>query len=1070
MGEKVHEHVPHGDGVAGMVTGGSSLRGRRVPLLLAAAGAHLLTAAPGGGAKLPIRSFNAQDGLAGDRITALLQDSRGFLWVGTDTGLSRFDGRNFTRASTSEGLPHPVVRSLAEDGRGRIWVGTSYGLALLLPRAEAEGHRFHALPPQPEPLDNLLFALLADGDGVLAGFGDTLLRVRREEDGEGWHREVIARAPAAITALARHPSGELWLGTAAGLVRLGDGEAPELFAVAPDARDNYVTALHIDAEGRVWVATRTLCAFVPGDRKEAKAPLYERAAWWHPRAPRAPPRAGGNPVCWGKGAGIEAFRLMHVAEGGNGEVWLATTDGLFRILGEAVARIDQRAGLADERTTALLEDDTGALWIGTERRGVMRLQRGGFTSFGSGDGLTTSSTASVLWDPRYGVVVVGYPPGTTIHAVRGDRLRPVPLPIPPGTPLGWASGQTTLVDRAGEWWVPTDAGLFRLPAVGRLEELAAVKPRAVYGASSTLGSNLVFRLFEDSRGSLWVGAGGPTYLARFDRARGAFVRYGSDQGVPEDTPTAFAETADGTLWVGFYRGGIGRLRGDLLERFGEAHGVPGGFVSALLADRRGRLWVGATRGGLGRCEDPAAPAPAFRRLTVRDGLSSDGVFALLEDGEGRVWVGTQRGVDRLDPESGRVVRFSSADGLSSDSVRAATRDGDGNLWFATLAGVSRLSPPFPEPPPLRPIRLLALAADGIPISLPENGVTEMGVVRLPVGTRHLRVSFTAVDLARSEDLVFQYRLGGERDEWQTSANGDLSVLLPAHGRLALALRAQRDGLVSPTTHLRLEVPPPFWMRWWFVVLCVTALVGGALLAHLARIAALQRVARVRDRIAADLHDDLGLLCSRIAILAGIGRSTALDDRQREQSLENIAAAARELLDASANVVWAVDPGSDTLEALLGRLRRLGHDVFNRDGIAFTFVAAAEERRLVLPGEVRREVLLIVKEALHNARRHGHPRRVALEVRLVGGELEVTVTDDGCGLPSTMPEAGAGRGMANMRRRALALGGSVRWECPLEGGTRVLLAVPIKGWRRRRMIMRLLRGASSGIKVRNGRTS
>ncbi len=1043
-----------------MVTGSASLPTRRAALVLTTVWGHLLLATLAVGEKLPVRSFNSQDGLAGDRITALLQDSRGFLWIGTDTGLSRYDGRRFTRSSTPEGLPHPVVRSLAEDTRGRLWVGTSYGLALLMSPSEASGPRFVALPPQPEPLDNLIYAVLGDGDGVLAGFGNTLLRVQWSED--GWHRQIVARTPAPITALARHPSGELWLGTASGLMRLPPQGEPEALAVAREARDNFVTSLRIDAEGRVWVATRSLCAFLPGEAGEAGPPLEERAAWWHPRVPRPPPRAGEGPVCWGKDAGIQAFRLMHIALAGDGEVWLATTDGLFRIRGESVTRLDERAGLDDARTTAVLEDNAGGLWIGSERRGVMRLQRGGFVSYSEDDGLATPSAASVFWDRRFGVVVVGYPPGTAIHGAGQGRLRPVTLPLPPGIPLGWGRGQTTLVDRTGEWWVPTDAGLFRLPAVARLDELTQVRPRAVYGATSSLGSDLVFRLFEDSRGALWVGAGGPVHLARYDRTRDTFVRYGREHGVPTDTPTAFAETADGSLWIGFYRGGLGRLRGDRLEYFGEEKGIPGGFVAALLVDRQGRLWVAATRGGLGRCDDPGAASPTFGRLTVRDGLSSDGVFALVEDDEGRIWVGTQRGVDRLDPESGRVVHFSAADGLASNSVLAAARDGEGNLWFATLAGVSRLSPPFPEPPPLASVRVLALAADGIPLPLPEGGVTELEEVRLPEGTRHVRVTFTAVDLARGEGLRFQYRLESSRQEWQTSTDGELSVVLPSHGRASLALRVERDGLVSPTTRLRLAVPPPFWLRWWFMALCAAVVVGGALLAHRARIAALERVARVRDRIAADLHDDLGLLCSRIAILAGVGRATALDDQQREQVLVEIGEAARELLDASANVVWAVDPTTDNLDSLLGRLRRLGHDLFDRDGIVFTLTALPKDARLALPGELRREVLLIVKEALHNARRHARPRRVELELRLDGNELLVTVADDGCGLAATAREGKAGHGMANMRRRAAAVGGRVHWESPAEGGTRVVLTVPLAGGRRRRMVMRLSRRTLRGM--------
>lgn len=1009
--------------------------------------------------RLPIRAFDSRDGLAGDRITCLLQDSRGFLWVGADTGLSRFDGRRFTRWTTADGLPHPVVRSLAEDGRGRLWVGTSYGLAVLGDTRDLGGRPFQVLPPAGEPLDNLVYAVLPDGDGVLAGFGTALTRVTHH-DGR-FSREVLVRASARITALTRDASGRLWLGTEAGLAALGQGGTLEVIPVARERRDNHVVALAADAAGRLWVATRALCTFDPARTGGAPHTLFEQARWWRPASPQPPPFQSEGPVCWGREAGVEAFRLMQVTPTREGEVWLATTDGLFNISTDAVTRLDERAGLVDSRTTAVLQDDAGNLWIGSERRGLQRLRRQGFVSFEQADGLATSSTSSVFWDPRFGVVVVGYPPGTAVHRVEGGRLVAVPLPLPAGTPLGWGRGQVTLVDRVGEWWVPTDGGLYRLPAVQRLEELTRVRPLAVYGAESPLGSDLIFRLFEDSRGDLWVGAGGPAYLSRLDRQRTSFVRYGTENGVPADTPTAFAETADGTVWVGFYRGGVGRLVGAHLEVFREGHGLPGGFVSSLLVDRRGRLWVGTTRGGLARLEDPAASRPSFSRLTIRQGLASDGVFALVEDEEGHIWVGTQLGVDRLDPESGQVVHLSAADGLSSNSVQAAARDGDGNLWFATLAGVSRLSPRLPPPLPLRPLRLTAISVDGVQLPLPAMGTTAVDPLHLPVGTRHLRLAFTAVDLARGENLRFQYRLAGQHPAWQVAGDGELSLVLPGPGAGTLELRAVRDGQASPVALVPFEIAPPLWRRWWFLTLLGGLAVGGALLAHRARVASLQRVARLRDRIAADLHDELGLLCSRIALLAGVSRTAELAPGQREAYLEEIAAAARELLDTSANVVWAVDPAGDTLDSLLGRLRRLGHDVFERDGIAFSFSAAEVDGRLPVDGQLRREVFLVVKEAFHNARRHARPRRVDLSVGAGVGRLELAITDDGVGLPAPPAGVTEGRGMANMRRRAAALGGCLRWERPPAGGTRVVLEVPLGKGRQRRMFMRLGRRKKRG---------
>jgi len=1021
---------------------------RSALVLLVALGA---AAPPLASERLAIHRLGQTDGLASDRVNCLLEDSRGLLWVGTSSGLSRFDGERFVTYGTADGLPNPSIQSVLEDSSGRLWVATSRGLARMLPARDADGRIFRAYPFEGSTLDAIVRTILEDSAGRLwVGVGPRLFRLD-ESGGEAafhevelgieWQRDQARE----VRDLAEGRDGSLWVATSLALLRLAPDGRRTRYPVGPPPDVASVLDLLVDSRGRLWILGDGVLVYQPDSFDVAVGgTLSARARPIEPELGNLPTREGDvvrllGPPSSGFSSAIELR---------DGEVWIGSAFELDLVSAGGWRRLTEANGLGSHLISALLEDREGNVWIATYGQGLLRLDRQGFVSFGTSEGLATENVTSVIPDGEGGVLVVGVPASSYVHVPRGETLEAVRIPVDRDRP-GWGWNQVTWLDSRGEWWVPTSGGLYRFARQRRVEDLARARPLAVYGERSELGSDRIFRLFEDSRGDLWVGAFGPVRLARFERATGRFHRLAPAAGAPADVPSAFAEDAAGTVWIGFYEGGVARLRDGRFETFGAAEGIPSGFVSTLFSDRRGGLWVGTSAGGLARAADPTATRPRFEPPPGVPPGTLERVNCLVEDLAGRIYVGTDRGIERLDPERGALRHFDAANGLIGNEVVSARRDGRGDLWFATSGGVSRLRPGTEGPPRPPRIQITELRAGGRQLAVPELGVPELPPFRVPAGVYEIEIGFGAVDLSTIGGLRYQVsvdgRHGGDWDPPSRERRVHLVGLGP--GDYVFRARALRgDGVASVPVAVAFTVLPPFWRRGAFVgsvgLLAVVGVVGAVRL-RLRRVAAMQAV---RERISADLHDELGLSLSRIAMLSEVARRRA--GPAAEEELVTIGDSARELIDATSDMAWALDPRRDDLGSLLARLRRLASDVFEGAGVAWSFDAPEGCDRLPLAAEVRRHLFLILKEALQNVARHSGARTVRLAIGVREGWREAEVRDDGRGFePSERAPGADGSGLASMARRAEELGGELAVESSAGRGTRVRLRAPVARERR-----------------------
>lgn len=1016
-----------------------------------------LAASPLAAERLPVRVFAAADGLAGNAVQSLVEDPRGFLWIGTSTGISRFDGFGFTNYGIEDGLPRPGANALLVDSAGTLWVATSEGLAWLREPPAPGQPLFASLHLGTATTDRVL-ALAEGKDGRLwAGSATGLFVVERQADTH--HARPVPLGIAgeqAVHALLPRADGGLWVGTSRGLAEvLASGQVLR-HRIWPDAHgDDPVRGLALDPEGGLWISHQL------GVLAASPPPAAGVRSWRE--------RAGPSWRRPGVGQGVRVFELASlvagaycsggIALGRDGDAWFSTSAGLLRV-GEARARLyTEEHGLPETKIDRLLEDRAGNLWFGTESRGLARLSSSGFVSFGPADGLELQRLSTVFEAGSGELMVFANdgisPPRLYLQGESEAAERFVEVTPPALRQLaapGWGWSQTAWQDSRGEWWFASGEGLLRFPPASP-GELGRAGPPRRYGRKEGLPGVDVFRFFEDRRGDLWI-----SLLDTVDcvvRWRRAEDRLEIRPRLPNEilsAPTAYAEDGAGNLWMGFYLGGLARWNeAEGLRPFPAGVEVPSGFVSDLHLDSKGRLWAAMSNGAV-RVDDPAGPAPRFSRYAPPGSLARDSVRSIAEDGAGRLYLASDRGIDRFEPESGGLESFTTGDGLANSNVRQLFADRRGQLWVATVLGLSRLAPQPPRSPPPVPVVVSAVEVAGVSRALPAVPVARLAGFELPPGGNILQVGFTAVSLAPGASARYQTRLLDLAPEW-SSPSANRSVLLaglPA-GRHRLQVRAvSAAGAGSEVAEVAFTVLPPFWRRGWFLATAGLALALAVWGAYRYRVGRLLAVERVRTRIASDLHDEVGASLSRIGILAEVGkmRLGAASEGEAGRLLAEISDTSRGLAEAMSDIVWSLDPRRDDLPSLSARLRRFASDVLEARGIGLDFETPAAAAGQRLSTADRRELYLLLKEAIHNAAKHSRAARVTVRIVAHGSRLEAEVRDDGLGLPEVFRSSdNLGNGLVNMRRRAKALGGALTVDSTPGRGTSVRLAAPLSSWRR-----------------------
>lgn len=980
-------------------------------------------------------AWRAREGFPrGGTIHAIAQTTDGYLWLGMEDGLIRFDGVRGVRWRPPPGqsLPNSYIRHLHAARDSSLWIGTLDGLARL--------HRGR-LTTYPELAGHPINFVLEDREGtiwvtarsreaaVLCAIKATDVRCRRDSDlgeqvwslcedtkGRLWVastrgllrvlpegielHELPGRIPGGLQMLAAGDDGSVLVVVRnRGLMRLAEGKL-EPFGAGGVADDKRIQGVLRDRDGAVWLAT-----------------VIDGLIHWHE----------GRMDMFTHADGLSSDGVGTMFEDREGNLWVATLEGLDRFSQRAAVPLARRQGLRTAPASAVVAARDGSVWLGT---GGELLRR-------QGSRLTTYRGDS----PR------GRRP-----SLRSSPQGQAPLPV-----KDLHYGAVSLYeDSAGRVWVGGDSGVGYFAS----ERYVAVKE---------IPGGIVDSIAEDKAGNLWVAIRDRGLIRR--SAEGAVTRTAWNALGGTDAASRLAADPRGGIWLGFREGGVSRLvDGRIVSSHGRGAGFTNGWVSTLHPEPDGTLWIGTPR-GLVRLKDGRTAI-----LNSASGLPCDFVDWVVEDGAGAFWLSTACGFVRLGPAERRAWAAAADSGDPgrarvgvallgpSDGVRSGTFVGsysphgwiapDGKLWFLASDGAIFVDPerlrPNTVPPP---VHIEQIVADRKVFDLHDGTVSRS----LPPLVRDLQIDYTALSFSAPDKVLFRHRLEGRDSAWVEADDRRQAFYtdLPPGDYRFRVIAANNSGVWNETgAAVAFTIPPAYYQTGWFrtlVALATLALLAGVYflrLRHLRREFDMRTRERMgeRMRIARDLHDTL-LQTFQGALLKFHTAASLLpgDPLEAKRQLESVVDEAAAAIGEGREAVQGLRASTTDTNELLEDLALLGKDLapVAPEGKAPTFHIASHGVIRDLVPLVRDEVHRITREAVRNALQHSDARRIEVQLHYERRKFRLRVRDDGAGIAEDVMATGGRQGhfgLAGMDERARLVGGTLTVRTATGLGTEITLEI------------------------------
>ncbi len=976
--------------------------------------------------QLSIRHYDVSDGLAHSHVAAMHQDSKGYLWLATWEGLSRFDGYRFTNYGPRDGLGDPIINAIAEDQQNRLWVATNGGgVARLIDAPQGTSsdqaepgtsvrQKFVSFRIADSAASNIVNGLLFDSQNNLWCATDGGIYRAATGQGSDLKFEAIAPYQAETQIAFADRQGRLWFGTRNKLIEIVQDQIIEY---GPDDEVGRYPIERIieDGQGRLNVANEwEVYQFIPSPESKGRGR-------WRKWPLTLKPDQGINTI------------LSDSA----GALWIGTWNGLVKYHDGKQTLYTSAQGLSDSGILSLAEDRDRNLWIGTEGGGVCKLSSELIISFTRTEGLPNQNVRKVIEDMQ-GNIFASIQNGGLVRIVEEKAV-----PLRGSQVLPFSNfNERIMQDQHGDWWIGTDSGLFRFQG----PELQLRRGQKFTAANGVVETSIMTGLCQDPTGKVWVSPQGQG-LCYFDPTRkGRLVC----EHIPSSALASFSQGAlrmigdrSGVLWLGGHWL-FGRLIDGRVVMLQPTEGLPETNPRDFFFDSRGWLWIGLRYKGVSMTKDPTAETPTFVNYSTADGLASDAVWVVAEDDFGRMYFGTGKGLDQLDLITGRIRHFNTDDGLASDVINYCLKDRHGNIWVATTLGLSKFNPRTQrraDQP--APIYLSRVQIAGEELPLPETGTRSMPALELSASRNNLLIEYVALSFQGEHKLRYQYMLEGVDADWCAPTEArSINYAHLAAGSYQFQVRAiNQEGIVSDAAAFQFRILRPIWQRWWFLTFAAVFVGLVIYAAHRLRVARLVELERVRTRIATDLHDDIGANLSLIAMLSEVARGNLQrDDLRMKEWFSTIAATSRDTVDAMSDIVWAVNPKRDHLRDLTQRMRRFAEDIFGARGVELEFRVPETGRDLKVGADLRREVFLIFKESINNMIRHSQCTVAEVELEIEHGWLVLQMSDNGRGF--NVDRASEGNGLASMRLRAKRLGGRLEMNSTNGHGTSVTLRVPI----------------------------
>ena len=1043
------------------------------------------------GQSLRFERISLEQGLSQSTVFCMLQDSQGFMWFGTEDGLNKYDGYNFTVYKNDPDNPNSLggnwIHAILEDYEGILWIGTSDRGLDRYDRNLDQFTHFRYDPDDPSSLNHdEITSIYQSQDGVLwIGTDDGLNKFDREnqrfihfqhdpvgsnslssnavstifEDQEGilwigtednglnkfdrnnerwWNFENDPGNPFSlghnsITSIFSDQAGVLWVGTSGGGLEKFDKETEQFihYRMDPDDQQSLssdeVEAIYQDREGILWIGTYTGGL----NRYDPEKDIFIR----YQNIP-------GNPHS------VSSDIILSIYQDREGVLWAGTIGGGVNKLNMGWRNFalyqndpDNSNSVSDNMVRAFYEEQDNAMWIGTMFGGIDRFDR-----------------ESGKW-----------------RQYEHD----------PDNPDSLSNNFVSVIykDQSNELWIGTASGLDRFSPV--TETFAHFQ--ANFWAPAGAPENNVRAIYESAKGKFWIGTKAGLYQFDLEENRWSqfdFTDYDDIHNLNSAWVFSFLADREGRLWISTYLDGlyVVDLETEEVSHYHDDPDDPSSLSSNLvnmgIQDPNGVLWF-STAGGLNRY-DPETDT--FSHYREKDGLPNESIYCVLGDAQGGFWLSTNKGISRFEPQSETFQNYEMTDGLQSNEFNgnACYLSESGEMFFGGINGFNTFFPDqVLDNSTIPPVILTSFTQNGeeVDLGIAVDSVTEI-TFKWPDNS--FEFYFAALSYARPEKNQYAYMLEGFDKNWNEIGTRRFGKYtnLPG-GTYTLRLRgSNNDGIWDEVgTAVKITIVPPFWETWWFRGVILIAMLGGIYGGYKLRVRTYKARSREleskvkqrtdelletqeslrqselekaiteeRSRLARDLHDSVtqSLHSSTLMAEAGQRLASSGDIERAKGYLIRLGDISQQALKEMRLLVYELRPLALREVGLVGALHQRLDAVERRSGVE---VQLSIEEELELPAEVEEQLFRVAMEALNNTLKHANPTKVTVALRKEEKRqmscIELSISDDGKGFDPEAKDNKGGLGLVSMKERIEKLGGELTILSTQGEGTQVKACVNLE---------------------------
>ena len=956
------------------------------------------------------KNYTTQNGLINNVIWSIAQEKNGYVWIGSDLGLTRFDGKSFFHKAIPEIYNNSGPVQYIETTPGGTVISTSLMQGVFV---QQEYGRFkkYLRTGYVELGKNVFNCLKYCPDKTILASTSSILSLISENSIKPLYDS--GSNTRLFLTLDVDSENRIWFGGQLGLGMLQRSGTTYEPVFLPEFKNIYIVKILFDAKGTLHVAT---------------SQGYYRIVWLSDKRYRIE-----QPFDV-----VKDNYINHIYLDKAGNLWIPTTSyGVFRTHEDSITlHLTQETGLISSTVLCMMQDRENNYWFGTNN-GISRIEN--FDNFAIAQNGNRFKEANGMKADSYNRIWLYS--GNQLNVYQNDQLVPVHLDR---TPLEKA-GIHDLELFHSNLIISNPNGLYQLPVTKGFPDLRMIKKIADYPENNI---TLLRSLRMDTTG-IWICTQNKVY--NYNNGLLLPVLFNHPDSSSR-RPIKMLQDRYGYYWYadytyGLYRGTLSRSKKNTLVFDNitayKSLKADSAFVTAWIQDmcfdKAGYLWFSTLYTGVYKLTIDNNGVVSDQLYSTESGLLSNKVSGIYSDDKGGLWFTTHEGINFLQYDSAGVESMAKLDkneGIEGQ-VYSALQKGNG-LFILTEEGAY-----------ITQNQLFNKKTDNMPdvfiTNLLVNGVvdsiysTHNGYIRLSHSQNNITIEYSAIQFQNADDVRYQYKLEGANDEWSVLSDRgfvEFSSLRP--GRYTFKVRAvmnDHSERKANETTLSFHIRPAYYQTVWFYSLMVLLVFTLLFALYRYRVKHLIKIERMRMRIASDLHDDIGSTLSSISLISEMA-SQQDQEALLVKALSKISKDSRAVLNSMDDIIWSVNPQNDSLSNLITRLREYAIPVCESKNITFQMHVDETIFVIKLGMDERRNIYLIVKEAINNAIKHSGCSCLTVTFSLNHKLLEIQITDNGCGFDPS--KRGLRNGVTGMERRAKQIGSELNIRSEKGSGSTLIL--------------------------------